>query len=242
VRLKGLIATLSVVATLVLGACYGSTEPASVIGEDGATLRGHGTANNGPASSYFEYWTDGDPLPGHARPRTPTRFWPAGASGPISERVSDLLVASPYSFRLCGADQGSTPVCAQTRTVTTPTPAGDYVTGSFSGSAPPAGIAYTVRFNARSGPTGQHARGTVKVTVTGQTRTDTVACLIVGDVFATIGVVRDDGSTLLYRIEAAPEEPVSWSTSATTKPPNCGSGTFQAVPHTQSSFVLHDEP
>jgi hypothetical protein len=99
-----------------------------------------------------------------------------------------------------------------------------------------------VRFNARSGPTGQDARGTVKVTVAGQTRTDTVVCLIVGEVFATIGVVRDDGSTLLYRIEAAPEEPVSWATSAAGKPPNCASGTFQRVPHTQSSFVLHDEP
>jgi hypothetical protein len=239
---KLLVAALSVAATLVLGACYGATEPASVVGEDGATLRGQGTANNGPASSYFEYWTGGDPLPGHARPRTPTRSWPAGASGPFSERVSDLLVASSYSFRLCGADQGSTPVCAQTRSFTTPTPAGDYVTGSFAGSAPPVGIAYTVRFNARSGPTGQNARGTVKVTAAGQTRTDTVACLIVGDVFATIGVVRDDGSTLLYRIEAAPEEPAGWATSATSKPPNCATGTFQGVPSTQSSFVLHDEP
>ena len=226
----------------VCAGCYGSTEPATDIGEDRATLRGQGTANNGPASSHFEYWTDGDPLPGQARLRTPTRSWPAGASGPISERLSDLLVASRYHFRLCGNDQGGTPVCAQTRTLSTPTPAGDYVKGSFSGSAPPAGIAYTVRFNARSGPTGQNARGTVKLTFAGQTQTDTVVCLTVGKTFATIGVVRDDSSTRLYRIDTAPEEPVSWATGATANPPTCASGTFQTVPHTQSSFVLHDEP
>ena len=236
------ILAVLLVLVAVLTGCYGWTGPATGIGEDSATLRAQGTANNGPASSYFELWTDGDPLPGQVRPRTPTRSWPAGASGPISERVSDLLVASRYSFRLCGADQGSTPVCAQTSSFTTPTPAGDYVTGSFSGSAPPAGIAYTVRFNARSAPNGQNPRGTVRLTFAGQSRTDTVVCLIAGETFATIGVVRDDGSTLLYRIEAAPEEPVSWGTGPTANPPNCATGTFGPVPHTQSSFVLHDEP
>jgi hypothetical protein len=230
------------VFTALCAGCYGSTEPATDIGEATATLRGQGTANNGPASSYFEYWTDGDPLPGQARPRTPTRSWPARASGPITERVSDLLVASRYSFRLCGSDQGAAPVCAQTRAFSTPTPAGDYVKGSFSGTAPPTGIAYTVRFNARSGPTGENARGTVRLTFAGQTRIDTVTCLTVGRTFATIGVVRDDGSTVLYRIDTAPEEPVSWATGATASPPDCASGTFQVVPHTQSSFVLHDEP
>ena len=226
----------------LLAGCYGSTEPATNIGEDSATLRGQGTANNGPASSYFEYWTNGDPLPGQARPRTPTRSWPAGASGPISERVSDLLVASRYSFRLCGADRGATPVCAQTRTLTTPTPTGDYVKGSFSGSAAPTGTPYTVRFNARSGPDGQNARGTVKFTLAGQTRTDTVVCLRTSPIFARIGVVRDDDSTLLYQIEAAPEEPVSWATGALSNPADCNSGAFQRVPHTQSSFVIHDAP
>jgi len=151
-------------------------------------------------------------------------------------------VASRYSFRLCGNDHGAAPVCAQTRVFSTPTPAGDYAKGSFSGSAPPVGVAYTVHFNARSGPTGENARGTVKLTVAGQTRTDTVVCLTAGKTFATIGVVRDDASTLLYRIDTAPEEPVSWATGATANPPDCASGTFQVVPHTQSAFVLHDEP
>jgi hypothetical protein len=230
------------VSVALFAGCYGSTEPATDIGEDSATLRGQGTANDGPALSYFEYWTDGDPLPGQARPRTPTRSWPAGASGPISERVSDLLVASRYSFRLCGADRGATSVCAQTRTLTTPTPTGDYVKGSFSGSATPTAIPYSVRFNARSGPDGQNARGTVKFTAAGQTRTDTVVCLRTSPIFARIGVVRDDDSTLLYQIEAAPEEPVSWATGALSNLTGCDSDAFQRVPHTQSSFVIHDAP
>ncbi len=47
---------------LVLGGCYGSTEPATNIGEDSATLRAQGTANNGPATSYFEYWAAEEPF------------------------------------------------------------------------------------------------------------------------------------------------------------------------------------
>jgi hypothetical protein len=85
---------VSVVSALTLAACYGSTEPATSIGEDSATLHARGTANNGPATSYIEYWTDGDPLPGQSGPRTPVRSWPAGVSGAFSEKVSDLLVAS----------------------------------------------------------------------------------------------------------------------------------------------------
>jgi hypothetical protein len=236
------LAAPAVLASLALSACYGSTEPATDIGEDRATLRGQGTANDGPAFSYFEYWADGDPLPGHPRPRTQTRSWPAGAKGPIAEGVSDLLVASQYSFRLCGADQGESAVCAQTRTFATPALAGDYVRGSFAGSEPQTQSPYTVRFNARSGPDGSNARGTVRFTFAGQTRTDRVVCLTLGATFANIGVVRPDNGTLLYAVRNAPEEPPGWGTSPTSNPPTCASGNFTGVPHTQSSFVIHDEP
>ena len=175
-----------VVSAGLLAGCYGSTEPATNIGEDSATLRGQGTANNGPASSYFEYSTKREPLPGQARPRTPTRSWPAGASGPISERVSDLLVASRYSFRLCGADRGATPVCAQTRTLTTPTPTGDYVKGSFSGPAAPPGPPTPSASTPAADPTARTQRD-VKFTLAGQTRTDTVVCLRTSPIFARIG-------------------------------------------------------
>ena len=99
-----------------------------------------------------------------------------------------------------------------------------------------------MRFNARSGANGQNARGTVKLSFAGQTRTDNVVCLRVIGTSATIGVVRDDNSTLLYRVDNAPEEPAGWGTGAAANPPDCATGSFQGIPHTQSSFVLHDEP
>ena len=106
---KVLLVALSAVSAMVLGACYGSTEPATGVGEDTAVLHGQGTADKGAATSYFEYWAAGDPAPDYPRPRTPTRTWPSGARGPISEKVSDLLVASQYSYRLCGQDQSTPP-------------------------------------------------------------------------------------------------------------------------------------
>ena len=158
---------LAALSALVLGACYGSTEPATGVGEDTAVLHGQGTADKGAATSYFEYWATGDPAPDYPRPRTPTRTWPSGARGPISENVSDLLVASNYSYRLCGQDQSTPTVCAQTLTFKTPTPAGDYVKGSLSfagAQIPPSPIPpFVVRFNALSAATGQSPKGTVTV-------------------------------------------------------------------------------
>jgi hypothetical protein len=69
-----------------------------------------------------------------------------------------------------------------------------------------------------------------------------VACLRVGATFANVGVVRSDGGTLLYAVRNAPEEPPGWGTSATSNPPTCDSGNFTGAPHSQRSFVIHDEP
>ena len=151
-------------------------------------------------------------------------------------------MASQYSFRLCGADQGETPVCAQTRTFSTPALAGDYVTGSFAGAEPLTESPYTLRFNARSAADGSNARGTVRFTFVGQTRTERVTCLRVGATFAHVGVVRSDGSTLLYAVNNAPEEPPGWATSPTSNPPTCDSGNFTGAQHSQRSFVIHDQP
>jgi hypothetical protein len=226
---------------LALSACYGSTEPATDVGEDGATLWARGTADKGPVTTWFEYWADGDPLPGGTRPRTPGRSFPGGVAGPLSEDVKDLLVASEYSFRLCGSDQGGT-ACAQTRTFSTPAPDGDYVKGSFAGVDPVTGqIPYTVRFNARSGPGGEDARGTVRFTSPVQNRTDTVVCLRVNDIFATIGTVTSSGTGLLYAVREQREEAPGWATAPTGNPPDCGGGNFTEAPHTQRSFVIHDE-
>ena len=241
-RPLGCLAALGVVA--VLAGCYGSTESATGVGEDTATLRGQGTTNDGPATSWFEYWTDGDPLPGQPRPRTPSRSWPGGISEPDrGEGEPDLLVASAYSFRLCGNDTGEQPVCAQTRTFSTPALAGDYVKGAFSGSEPQTGAPYTIRFNARSGPNGENPRGTVKLTFAGRTTTDTVVCLRVGSGFANVGATREAGGSILYGVRNAPEEPPGWGTAALSSPADCdNAGAFTQVPHTQRSFVLHDEP
>ena len=231
----------SLLSALVLGACYGSTEPATGIAEDSATLRAQGTASNGPATSYFEYWTTGDPPIGYPTPRTPTRSWPAGASGPVSEKVSDVLVASQYSFRFCGDDQDSTPVCAQTRTFTTPTPAGDYVKGSISVTGGGGVQPFANRFNARSDPAGANVKGTLTtIEKDGSRSVWTASCLKVTGSRAVGGFISPNGSPILLEVEAGRE-----SVGARTPvedPPNCSStGAFTSLPG-KGSPVVHDAP
>ena len=87
---------MGMLGVLVLSGCYGSTEPATDIGPESATLRAHGTADNGPAHAGFQYWlTNADRI----RKGT-THAFPAGASGPFSDRVTRLAAGSSYSFRL----------------------------------------------------------------------------------------------------------------------------------------------
>jgi len=228
----------SLLSALVLGACYGSTEPATGIGEDSATLRAQGTANDGPATSHFEYWTTGDPPIGYPTPRTPTRSWPAGASGPVAEKVSDLLVASQYSFRFCGDDQGGTPVCAQPRTFTTPTPAGDYVKGSISVAGARGVRPFAIRFNARSDPAGANVKGTLTtIDQDGTRHVWTVSCLKVTGSRAVGGFLSPTGAILL-EVQAGRE-----SVGARTpveNPPNCSSTEpFTSLPG-EGSPVVHD--
>ncbi len=149
----------------VLAGCYGSTEPATEIRFDSARLNGRGTANNGPAYSYFEY---GSSRGGFALGlRTPTRRWPAGASGPLTEQVggpsdpNGPLQGFPYSYRLCGGDLGEPAVCAQTRTFTPASPTRDAVKGFWSiGSGPPARRG---RVDASSTATGASPTGVLRL-------------------------------------------------------------------------------
>jgi hypothetical protein len=241
-RRKALVVALSVVSALALGACYGSTEPATDVGEDTAVLHGYGTADSGAATSYFEYWATGDPAPDYPKPRTPTRSWPAGASGPISEKVSDLLVASQYSYRLCGQDQSTPTVCAQTRTFTTATPTGDYVKGSLSfagAQIPPTPIApFVVRFNARSGATGQNPKGTVtQVNKDGSRSVSQVTCLRATGAQATIGVLSETGGAILFGVQNG-RSSVGFLT--VTNPPDCSSTAQMSSIPGESSIVVHD--
>jgi hypothetical protein len=52
---------MAVVAGLALTGCYGSTEPATEVTADTARLNARGTANNGPATSFFEIWPTNAP-------------------------------------------------------------------------------------------------------------------------------------------------------------------------------------
>ncbi len=50
------VAAIGVVGAVpALGACTGSTEPASDVTAGSATLKARGTADKGPAFSFFEY-------------------------------------------------------------------------------------------------------------------------------------------------------------------------------------------
>ena len=104
------------VSALGLTACQGRTEPATDITATAATLRFTGTADDGPAYSYFEYWKTARP---ESKSRTRTRNWNGGASGTFPERVTGLEPHSDYTFRICGGDAGEPPACASTRSFPT---------------------------------------------------------------------------------------------------------------------------
>jgi hypothetical protein len=186
---------LAVAFTLVglaLTGCYGNTTPATNLKPNGATLNAKGTADNGPAFSYFEYWKAATP---NDKARTPTRQWPAGASGPFSESIGQDLVQGPlrqntaYEFRVCGGDDETKPaVCVPSRAFTTP--AGDAVDGYSPTNAQPWDSPLVI--HAWSGPSGQSPQGTV---FSGRARTGgaifngTVKCLVVHGNAAAIGAV-----------------------------------------------------
>jgi hypothetical protein len=239
-----LLLALSAVSAVLLGACYGSTEPATGVGEDTAVLHGQGTADKGAATSYFEYWATGDPAPDYPRPKTPTRSWPSGARGPISEKVSDLLVASQYSYRLCGQDQSTPTVCAQTRTFTTATPAGDFVKGSLSfagAQIPPNPIPpFVLRFNARSGAMGQDPKGTVTVVEKDGSRfVRKVTCLRATGGQATVGALSDNGDAILFAVQNG-RSSVGFLT--VTNPPDCSSTAQMGSLPGESSIAVRDAP
>ena len=177
-------------AAVALAGCYASTEPATEIGPESATLNGRGTADDGPAISHFEYWLTG-------RSGTPLRVggtgWPAGSSGPFSARASHLAASSAYSFRVCGQDGNDfQQTCAQTRTFTTKGPVEDSVYGAWS-----LGCCASFGIDARSGPAGENPGGHMRlvdyVPENGHTIvfTGIVTCLVVDGSTATVGALGD---------------------------------------------------
>jgi hypothetical protein len=208
---RGLLVAGIISAALALGACYGSTEPASDVTYSGATLNARGTANNGPAYSYFEYGPTGVPA---ALRQTTQRSWPAGASGEFSQAVGPLYASTPYSFRVCGGDEGQPAACAQTRTFTTPAPDGDAVKGSWIFRISPHSANGTV--DARSGPSGQNPSGSLNYQIADGDPArfiGYVTCLLVSGPRAAVGAVgvyddqvggRLPATSLVTILDAAP--------------------------------------
>jgi hypothetical protein len=183
------VVALGVLSALLLVGCYGSTEPATNMRPDSVQLNGRGTANHGPAYTFFRVQKFGVPLPPTFD--TPTRQWPAGASGPFSEKLTGLETATDYYYKLCGADAGEQPVCANSQSFATRGPDGqDSVLGSWRvrQSADPSGG----RAQARSDPSGANPRGSLEITeVTDHLHdfTGFVTCLRVEGNKATVGAV-----------------------------------------------------
>lgn len=238
--MRGIAAAPVLAAAVAVGGCTGSTEPATDLRANGATLQARGTADNGPAYSFFEYWQTSAP---GARTTTERRSWPANVSGPVSERIRGLRHSTGYSFRACGGDftpEGTygPSTCAQTRTFTTP--AGDSAEGAYgelaNGGERPTGYV----FDASSGPAGQSPKGEVSSVGLDVNFRGTVTCLAVSGTRAAIGAVgrlsnRSDGSdagpaNVLVTVEAP--SPSGTRTANVpqqrpgTTPPNCATASF----------------
>jgi hypothetical protein len=243
---------VALLAAAALAGCYGSTEPATDVGPDRATLNAKGTANDGPARSYFEYWHTGST--GRVR-TTGDRRWPAGASGPFSEKLTSLAAEAPYSFRVCGADDdGDEPICAQTRTFTTTAAVKDAVHGGEWG-----GCCYSFSVDATSGPSGGNPQGSMHLR-TGNSFDPVsthfsgfVTCLSVDGTQAAVGAVgqrtqtpgETTPATLLATIEdgrvGADTLHVGSLVSGST-PPDCSTASFdsQGTVGNQFEFVVND--
>ena len=221
---------MGVLVLTALPGCYGSTEPATDVGPESATLQGRGTANNGAAQVFFEYWlTDADRI----RKRIGDRI-PAGASGPYRKRVTQLAAGSSYSFKLCGNDEpaGET-VCAQTRTFTTRPPVEDALMGYFY-----AGCCSRFDIDAHSGPNGEDPRGELRYHVASSssqfsdTFTGSISCLAANGDRAAAGAVgswRNRGpATILFTAvdRGAEEDTINIVDTAGSAPPDCANASF----------------
>jgi hypothetical protein len=244
---------VAAVGLAALPGCYGSTEPATNVGPETATLNARGTANNGPATTTFSYWLTGSNLPNFT---TPPRSWPAGASGPFTEKVSGLAAGSSYSFQVCGRDDnGGSTACAQTRTFTTQPPVEDGAIGGFV-----SGCCYRFSLDAHSSATGANPRGTVHTRNSSGTEIAffdaTVTCLVVNGNRAAIGSVgklttqppstpRDETSLVTIVDNRLERDTFNEVVTNGTTPPNCANASFanqNQLNIPADDFVVNDAP
>lgn len=245
--------TMAASAALALGlaGCSGRTEPATEVGPHSAKLNAYGSADNGPAYSNFRYGRDGtrDLYPFG----TPTRSWPAGARGPLSETVAPLLAGTTYRYKVCGGDQGASESCAAERSFTTATPGTkDVVEGFFAEGVQTPKIYVTVRV--ASGSTGQSPSGAVTQAGTYANFTGTVTCVAVSGNRAAIGAVGEgnDMDNLRYRAVTRLFTVVDGGTTGPdtvgelraegSTPPDCARASFarQYQPNFGASLVVQD--
>ena len=226
-----------------LAGCYASTEPATEISIRGATLNARGTANEGPASSYFEY---GPTSVAGFQLRTPHLRWPAGASGPFSDTtrfLGPLYADTEYKFRVCGSDEedlNAPTVCAQTRTFRTPPATRDAVLGGWRFGLSVGSAAGEVDASAK--PDGSDLTGRMRHQLHEPNTifAGRVTCLRVSGSTGVVGAIgrrTTDGtepdpngtpnaSSLVTIADGGPggSDRVGVTTSSSTAPPNCAAG------------------
>jgi hypothetical protein len=222
-------ARLTAIALLAAGisGCYGSTEPASEITFDGATLNAWGDTEGAETLAWFE-WS------GATYGRTTARRIPAGVRGPFSQAITGLVPDAEYSFRLCGSTQGRQEVCAQRRTFRTRD--GDVVNAGIS---PPGGPAATL--NASSGPHGERAKGFLSFPPPLEEHED-VVCVSVRDDEAVIGLRDDVGTgTRLFGLRAGIHQATM---DVTTDPSRCAELRVSDLPERDitANTRIHDAP
>jgi hypothetical protein len=241
---------------LVLGGCYGSTEPATDIGIDRATLTANGTANAGDAHVYFEYWPTGHPESVFATIGTDV---PAGSSGkytePTAKSFRGLAVGTQYTYRVCAKDQSApNGACAQTRTFTTARPAGDLVRGDYRTVV--GGLGHEGSVDAHSDASGANAGGTLTLPADKDTSAGTftgfVTCLHVAGNRATVGAVGSNyggAATALFEVVdngvawAGTSDQVDWTETPGSTAPNCSTGSFATLRSLfYGTLLVYDAP
>jgi hypothetical protein len=251
VILRRLPAVLALIGTtVVLAGCYGSTEPATNVTVDSATLHGRGTADQGSTPVWFQYWPT-------ARPDEVTKLDVqtfGGETGPVSKGTHTLAIATNYSFRMCGSDQTIPQgACAQTRTFTTLQPAGDLVRGNFFAQI--GGVGHDGTVEARSDTGGAHPGGTITLPVENTDEgfvkfSGAVTCVLVQGNRAAVGAVGTLGTApravLLSVIDQAPYpggDQTTWTEVTGATPPNCSTASFAPTSQTVFSNVeVYDHP
>ncbi len=112
---RGVVAAVGAGVALLAAGC-GQTDYATQVTEDSAQLNGTITTltENVTTTAWFEYWPTANSA---AKQQTPDQD--ITSAGPISDDVSGLANHTEYQYRLCGTEDDSEVVCAQTRRFTT---------------------------------------------------------------------------------------------------------------------------